>query len=206
MKVPPNRNIVNEKAISLYNKAIDCYNKENFEEAERLYLEALRIFPRFPQALNNLANLYRRIGEFEKARHLYIKSFKIDRNFFLPIANIAYLNMKNEEWKRAYYAFKFAFSLKMDSIDEETIYNMNIDFGICCLKLFKYHEAMEAFGKAVKLKRNSVHAHLGLAITLKELKKYREAFKEIEKVESLGFKSSELNLLKKVVVSKILEN
>lgn len=206
MKAVQNNETVSEEAIFFYNKAIEYQNASNFKEAQKFYLEALKISPKFPQALNNLANIYRKMRKFEEAKYLYVKSFEIDRNFSLPVVNIAYLNIEKNDWKRAYHAFKFAFEIGIIHLDKDKIYNINLDFGICCLKLSKYHEAIEAFKKSIELNERSFHSRIGLILAFKELGDYRKAFKEIEKVESMGFKSVELNLLKKIVVSNILND
>jgi len=206
LRVVQNDETLSEEAIHFYNKAIDSQKTGNLKEAKKFYLEALKISPKFPQALNNLANIYRKMKKFEEARSLYIKSFRIDRSFSLPIVNIAYLNMEKGEWKRAYHAFKFAFEIGIAHLEKDEICNINLDFGICCLKLSKYHEAIEAFKKSIELNEESLHSHIGLILALREIGEYHEAFREIEKVENLGFKSVELNLLKKIVISNILEN
>jgi len=199
------KNDIDYKAIQLYNSAIECYKKGEFLKAEKLYLKALEISPNFPQALNNLGNLYRKIGKMDKARYFYVKAFQTNRDFSFPVINIAYLNMTKGEFKRAYYTFKFIFNSNLTLENDDIIYNINIDFGLCCLRLSKYCEAVDAFEKAIELRPCSIEAHLGRALVLKELEKYREAFKELERTEALGFKSTEVNLLKKFLVSKILE-
>lgn len=196
--------IIDHEAVRLYNSAIESFKNGEFLKAEELYLKALEISPNFSQALNNLGNLYRKIGKIDKARHFYIKAFQANGNFPLPIINMAYLNMDVGDFKRAYHTFKFIYS-KLTLDDDNLLYNMDIDFGMCCLKLFKYHEAIEAFEGAIGLKKDSVEAHFGKALALKELEKYREAFRELEIIERMGIKSTEINLLKKLLVSKILE-
>lgn len=62
-----------------------------FEAAELAYLDALRLDPAFTSAMNNLANLYFRMGNSEGAEALYHRALSVDPCHPEALYNLGYL-------------------------------------------------------------------------------------------------------------------
>jgi tetratricopeptide (TPR) repeat protein len=132
------------KIISYYNKANDLSSQNNYREAEKMFLNALRIYPDYVEALDNLGLLYSRNGQPEKAINYYLKSLKIDSTNQLAITNLAVVYQKTGKLDSAKYWF-----LKLGKINKnnpETHYGLGwcfmvsgeIDSAICHLKEAEY--------------------------------------------------------------------
>lgn len=87
------------KAIKIYNEADRQYYAGHFEEAIAFYREAIKIFPRFAAAYNNMALCLQAIGKlndsiaaYEKSYHLFNEHPLIRVNYAMALINRASLN------------------------------------------------------------------------------------------------------------------
>ncbi|MEM9025212.1 MAG: tetratricopeptide repeat protein, partial [Bacteroidota bacterium] len=63
-----------EAARKLYNQAADYAENRDFENAEKYYKKAIKNDPKYVEAYDNLALVYRRMGNMEQAIEYYKKS------------------------------------------------------------------------------------------------------------------------------------
>src|SRR5215471_19124718 len=64
----------NRTAVEIYNRAIEAENAKALDQAERLYKRALELDPNFCDAMDNLGQVYRMLGDDASAIPLYEKS------------------------------------------------------------------------------------------------------------------------------------
>ena len=65
-------------AVLYYDLANVYLNQEKFAKAITAYRHAIWLNPKFPPALNNLANMYYDLREWERAEEMYRRSIEVD--------------------------------------------------------------------------------------------------------------------------------
>jgi tetratricopeptide (TPR) repeat protein len=155
-----------EFSILGYERAISCH-----------YLESV--------ACNNVANLYRKLGEPEKAEQAYLKAIELDPNYATPHNGLGYLFQyylgEPEKAEQAY--------LKAIELDPKDAYPHN-GLGY----LFQYHlgepeKAEQAYLKAIELDPKSAYPHSGLGDLYLESQRWADASASFIRGATLGIKS-----------------
>ncbi|WP_127844580.1 tetratricopeptide repeat protein [Psychroflexus aestuariivivens] len=104
-----------KNAKALFQKALKFSEKQDFQNAEKYYLEALREDPKFVEAYDNLGRLYRRIGKYDKAISNYKKSIELYPNGIMAHQNIAVVYGIKEEYENAINEYKEIIKLSPDN-------------------------------------------------------------------------------------------
>jgi tetratricopeptide (TPR) repeat protein len=78
-------------------KAIDAFNKKDFDESEKICAEILKKDPNHADTLNLVGSLHVETRDFEKARESYTKAYKIKPNLYTEF-NIAELDFLEKNW------------------------------------------------------------------------------------------------------------
>lgn len=73
----------------LLNRGQGAFQRNDYEEAERLFQRALELEPEAKEAYNNLAVIYGRRGEHEQAKEMYRAVIEIDPTYVFPRCNLA---------------------------------------------------------------------------------------------------------------------
>jgi Flp pilus assembly protein TadD len=151
--------------------------KEDFIQAKDCYLEALKIYPKYASAHNNLGNVLLKLGEAEKARGMYDEAVKY--------------------YKEAEENFRKAISINpFYPVDHDTLGYVLARLGEN--KGFKgehdeatrlYEEAEKEHREAIKLKLNFPSAHQNLGDALANLGRDEEAEEEYRKSIRLNSES-----------------
>ena len=131
------------------------HSSGQFSDAVVFFEKALKINPKYTEALLNLAVLYNDLGEYKKARKLYAK-----------------VQSKSREHKGS----------KMDPFIRAKLANRHADVGDIYEGIGFYKEAIEEYNKALKLGPNFHDIRCKLATCLREQGKYADAVKEFRKV------------------------
>ena len=63
-----------------FNLAIQYHQKNNLNEAKKIYLQILKINPNHVNAHNNLGAAYKQLGEIEKAKSCFEKVIQLNPN------------------------------------------------------------------------------------------------------------------------------
>jgi tetratricopeptide (TPR) repeat protein len=112
-----------EAAISAYQRAdpisADVWNKMgianqlmlNQQEASRCYLESLKLNPKNPNALNNLATLYDSMKRFGDAAKMFRKAIEIDPNSALAYKNLGTSLLAQHQYQKGWIAYQRALAL-----------------------------------------------------------------------------------------------
>lgn len=131
------------------------HSSGQFNDAVKFFEKALKINPKYTEALLNLAVLYNDLGKYKKARGLYAK-----------------VQAKSREHKGS----------KMDPFIRAKLANRHAEVGDIYEGIGFYKEAIEEYRKALKLAPNFHDIRCKLAICLREMRKYAEAVREFKKV------------------------
>jgi len=133
-----------EKAKALYEKALSI---EDLSEKKRLCLEAIKVWPGFAQAYNNLEDVYEKQKHFEEA----IKEYEI-ASALAPTAPYPYLGLGNIYFKLGRYelaAANYEKRLRIESDDKSAIERLRLS-RIPTTKILFSFNSYKLTGKAIE--------------------------------------------------------
>jgi tetratricopeptide (TPR) repeat protein len=73
----------------LLSQALEAHQRDDQDEAERLFLRMVELEPRAREAYNNLGAIYSHRGEHAQAREMYRKAVELDPGYVFPRCNLA---------------------------------------------------------------------------------------------------------------------
>lgn len=144
-----------EKAKSYFDQASDFGNKNDFENAKKSYLKAIKEDSKYVEAYDNLGLVYRRLGDFDKAIEYYKKSIEL-----LPSGIIAHQNLVAVYGLKKDYASaikEYEEILKISPNDPEGYFGIANSYMI----LSKFDEALVNAKKALELYQQTKSHHIG---------------------------------------------
>jgi len=73
----------------LLSQALEAHQRDDQDEAERLFLRMVELDPRAREAYNNLGAIYSHRGEHAQAKEMYRKAVELDPGYVFPRCNLA---------------------------------------------------------------------------------------------------------------------
>ena len=132
--------------------------KSDFTNAIYSYLNAIKIKPNYAQAFNNLAILFKKLGETNLAILSYVTALNFKPDYIMACNNLGLIYFETNEIQKSKFFFYKA--LKIDSNNEITNFNLgNIYF-----KQKKLCKAEFHFKKAIELNSTYIEAYYNLGI------------------------------------------
>jgi len=167
------------RAKDLFFKGVACLECRDFDGAERIFVETLKLAPRSVPTFNNLAIAQYEQGKSNDAALTAQKVLEID-----PDNVEAYLTLSTCLKDQQRYDEVIKACQKVILIDP-TIIEAHCNLGFALRETKNYEEAIESFDRAIELDPRSAHAFLSRGNTLNSLKRYEEALAAFEKAVSL---------------------
>jgi tetratricopeptide (TPR) repeat protein len=143
--------------------------QERWNDALPCFLEAARLDPGSPDALNNLANVQRRVGQRERALANYREAIRRDPVYAEAHDNLASLLRDLGRFVEAVASAREAIRLKPDFA------RAHCNLGVALGSLGRHEEALESFHVALHLDPGLAEALSNLGTTLTELRRPGEA-------------------------------
>ncbi|XP_047035892.1 protein O-mannosyl-transferase TMTC4-like isoform X1 [Helicoverpa zea] len=155
-------------------KAADANNQVDWALYE--YKEAIRLYPKYYQAMNNLANLLKNLKKYEEAE-MYLRSAVTHREDF-PAAwmNLGILLATTRRFEESEAAYKTAISYRQKYPD--CYYNL----GNLYLEMSKTEDAIKSWFQAINLNPKHVLAWTNLMALMDNTGQIDRALKVIPKV------------------------
>ena len=97
-----------------FNLAIQYHQKNNLNEAKKIYLQILKINPNHVNAHNNLGAAYKQLGEIEKAKSCFEKVIQLNPNDVDGHNNLGLLLFELKEIQKAKSFFEKTIQLYHD--------------------------------------------------------------------------------------------
>lgn len=135
----------NKEAEELSNQASELESSKQYEEATRLYLQALEVEPFNPQLFFELSGSYSKINKLELAVSYLDTAISIDDSFAPFYINRGFLHYRLDERNKAFSDYYQA--IQLDSMQHATFVNLAILF----YDEKKYEKACENFKIAERL-------------------------------------------------------
>ncbi|MBA2611924.1 MAG: tetratricopeptide repeat protein [Bacteroidetes bacterium] len=95
-----------KEAQELFNQATILGDKQDYKNAEKLYLKALKADPKYVEAYDNLGLTYRRMGEYDKAIDNYKRSIELFPEGQTAHQNLAAIYGIKQDYKSADKEYK----------------------------------------------------------------------------------------------------
>lgn len=170
------------------------YEKENYEEAEKL-LEKLSLeAPFFADVFNKLGVIYHQRGAFGKATKAFEKALDLNPRYTEASLNLAVTYNNLGRYEDANLTFQKAARFTQnapDSLDpfiKGKLANQHADLADIYFDIGFYDEAIEEYRKAVGLGSNFADLHAKLASAYRERGNFEKAVEEFQ--EALKHNSS----------------
>ena len=148
-------------------------------EAEKHFREAIRIYPRFAEAEQNLGNILLNRKQFDEALVHYQNAIRIRPNYENAYNNLGLLYAQQQKWPEAITNFEKAISL--DPTKGGTHFNL----GSAYLKQGNSDQALAHYQTAVQLDPTMAEAHFQASLILTAQKKTADAIAHLQQAARL---------------------
>ena len=152
-----------------FNLAIQYHQKNNLNEAKKIYLQILKINPNHVNAHNNLGAAYKQLGEIEKAKSCFEKVIQLNPNDVDGHNNLGLLLFELKEIQKAKSFFEKTIQLNPNYVEAHN------NLGTIFNELKEFQKAKDCYERAIQLNPNYVEAHNNLGTIFKELKEFQKA-------------------------------
>lgn len=157
----------------LSDTAYALHQQQQFDKAEKLYLQLLTMQPEDSNVLNLLGLLYISKKQEEKAIKYLTKAFVLKKTPYIA-SNLAKAYYFNNEYTSALKIFNDALSLQPS---EDIYYSIALTYK----KMKKYTEAIENYNNALKYNKDNYKTYYNLSLAYKELNDFDNALLNAEK-------------------------
>jgi len=168
-----------EAARQAFLKGVECLEKQEFTNAERLFTETLKHAPRSIPTLINLAIVQCRQERFDEADETARKAITIDPN------NLdAYSILSTCQKAKGQYEDVVKTCDKMISIDPKNADSYS-NRGFALAAIGRHKEAIESYDRAIAIQPHLADAFVNRGNSLKNLERHDEAFVAYDKALAL---------------------
>ncbi len=158
-----------------FNLALENQKKNNYNLAEKLYNEILKIEPNHLESICYLATLFAQTKRTHLAKQLFLKANEINPNNPSINNNLGNIFLELGESQKALKYYERAIKIKPDYADS------HLNLGIAFKSLKKYQQAIVCFQKAISIQPENFRSYNVLGRILKEQGDYNKAISCYEK-------------------------
>ena len=158
-----------------FNLAIQYHQKNNLNEAKKIYLQILKINPNHVNAHNNLGAAYKQLGEIEKAKSCFEKVVQLNPNDVDGHNNLGLLLFELKEIQKAKSFFEKTIQLNSNYVEAHN------NLGTIFNELKEFQKAKDCYERAIQLNPNYAMALYNLGIIFKQFGLSQKAIGYFEK-------------------------
>ena len=158
-----------------FNLAIQYHQKNNLNEAKKIYLQILKINPNHVNAHNNLGAAYKQLGEIEKAKSCFEKVIQLNPNDVDGHNNLGLLLFELKEIQKAKSFFEKTIQLNPNYVEAHN------NLGTIFNELKEFQKAKDCYERAIQLNPNYAMALYNLGIIFKQFGLSQKAIGYFEK-------------------------
>ena len=158
-----------------FNLAIQYHQKNNLNEAKKIYLQILKINPNHVNAHNNLGAAYKQLGEIEKAKSCFEKVIQLNPNDVDGHNNLGLLLFELKEIEKAKSFFEKTIQLNPNYAEAHN------NLGTIFNELKEFQKAKDCYERAIQLNPNYAMALYNLGTIFKQFGLSQKAVGYFEK-------------------------
>ena len=158
-----------------FNLAIQYHQKNNLNEAKKIYLQILKINPNHVNAHNNLGAAYKQLGEIEKAKGCFEKVIQLNPNDVDGHNNLGLLLFELKEIQKAKSFFEKTIQLNPNYVEAHN------NLGTIFNELKEFQKAKDCYERAIQLNPNYAMALYNLGVIFKQFGLSQKAVGYFEK-------------------------
>ena len=158
-----------------FNLAIQYHQKNNLNEAKKIYLQILKINPNHVNAHNNLGAAYKQLGEIEKAKSCFEKVIQLNPNDVDGHNNLGLLLFELKEIQKAKSFFEKTIQLNPNYVEAHN------NLGTIFNELKEFQKAKDCYERAIQLNPNYAIALYNLGIIFKQFGQTQKALGHFER-------------------------
>jgi tetratricopeptide (TPR) repeat protein len=158
-----------------FNLATQYHQKNNLNEAKKIYLQILKINPNHVNAHNNLGAAYKQLGEIEKAKSCFEKVIQLNPNDVDGHNNLGLLLFELKEIQKAKNFFEKTIQLNPNYVEAHN------NLGTIFNELKEFQKAKDCYERAIQLNPNYAMALYNLGIIFKQFGLSQKAVGYFEK-------------------------
>lgn len=183
-----------EAARKLYKEALDSIQAGDGKKAIEQLNEAVKLYPLFVAALNELGLQHMRQKEYDKAEAALREAVKLAPDAFTPQFNFGILMMQKKDYVSAATALERA--VQKDSASAVA----HLNLGKAYVNLGVYNKAEKELLQVISIGGgDSVEAHRYLGAVYIETRNYERAVGELEQYLSLAPKAKDADKIREIV-------
>ncbi len=167
------------EVVSIYNNALSLSNRGDYNSALNEYRRAIKMFPSFIEAYNNIGEIYSRLGNRDKAISSYMEALSIERNFRVL------LNLGVEYYNNRDYANSLKYFIESLSGNSDFLEG-NFYTGMALFNLKEFEKAEKYFMRVVRLDPRHVKTNYLLAYIYYEWKQYAKTLICLDNIRDLA--------------------
>jgi len=152
-----------KQACSLVDQGNVMLSQEKYQEALKLYQDALTVFPQYFRAYYNLGVVHRLLGQMEEAAASYEKALAIEPEDAEALNNLGVVLKGLGRLEEATACYGKALAIKPDNAKAHN------NLGVLLQELWQLDKAIESFEKAVQIKPEYADAYFNRGIALSHL-------------------------------------
>jgi len=175
-----------EIAKQLFADGLDLIQRNEFENAEKKFLQSLKLIPDRESVLNNLSTAQIKLEKYQDAKKSAARVIELNKNNAVAWMNLGVIEQELNNFLTSINYFNKAIEI------DPLYFHVYNNKGILLCELGKYQEAIINFDKSLELQPDLLEAILNKADALKELEKFDEALKCIEAALKIKNHSSEI--------------
>ncbi len=181
-----NTNAMPAEAITIYNNALEKTHRGDLPTAISEYQRAIKMYPYFIEAYNNMGEIYSIMGKSELAITTYNKALNIDKNYKVLLnLGVEYYNNGNYDSALTYF---------LDSIKQKPDFHEgNYYTGLSFYNLRKYIKAEKYLLNVIATDSKHIKANYMLSHIYYEKKEYLKSIECLDAIKDIADDKSFIN-------------
>ena len=168
---------VPKEVVVVYNQALDLSNRGEFIPALNEYRKAIKMYPAFIEAYNNIGEIYSKMGNTEGAISTYKQALEINRNYRV-LLNLGVEYYNQGDYDTALLHFYESVSQKADFLEG------HFYAGMANFNRKEYKKAEMHFSEVTKLDVAHAKANYLLSYIYYEWKDYNRALVCLDRIKN----------------------
>lgn len=174
-----NSNSVPTEAISIYNRALEKTNRGDLPNALAEYQKAIKMYPYFIEAYNNMGELYSLMGKSDMAISTYNMALGIEKNYKI-LLNLGVEYYNSGDYSRALAYFQDSLAKKPD------YHEGNYYAGLTYYNMRDYQQAETFLLKVIAADRMHLKANYMLSHIYYEWKDYGRVIDHLDVIWNIA--------------------